>query len=86
MWLPLHTKSIIYAAGERLLKYVLPLYLPWLSIGSEEGGFKPFLLILSYSSFLLFKTGIYRPSGTAKKLLMGKAKSDFTVKNAMKVI
>lgn len=40
MWLPLHTKSIIYAAGERLLKYVLPLYLPWLSIGSEEGGFQ----------------------------------------------
>lgn len=86
LWLPLHTKSIIYAAGWRLLKCVLPLYLLGLSNGDVEGVSKPFLLILSYSSFLLLKTGIYRPSGTAKKLLIGKVKSDFSVKNVMKVI
>lgn len=38
-------------------------------------GFKPFILILSNSFFLLFKTGIYRPSRTAKKFLTGKMKT-----------
>lgn len=86
MWLTLRTKSIIYAAGRRVLKCVLPLYLLVLSNGCVGGGFKPCLLILSYSSFLLFKTRIYRPSGTAKKLLIGEVKSDFSVKNVVKVI
>lgn len=45
-----------------------------------RGGFRPFLLIRAYSSFRLFKTGIYRPSGTPMKLLIDKVKSDFTVK------
>lgn len=64
----------------------LPLYLLGLSNGGVEGVFKHFLLILSHSSFLLFKTGIYRPSGTAKRLLIGKVKRDFSVKNVVKVI
>lgn len=79
LWLPLHTKSIIYAAGRRLLKCVLPLiylgFFWWC-----RRGFKPFILILSYSSVILFKTGIYRPSRTAKKPLIGKVESDFSVK------
>lgn len=40
------------------------------------------LLILTYSSFLPLKSGIYGPSGTAKKLLLDKVKSDLGVKCA----
>lgn len=41
--------------GWRLVKCVSPLYLLELSNSGVEGVFKPFLLILAYSSFLLFK-------------------------------
>lgn len=75
LWLPSQTKSIIYAAGWRLLKCVLHLYL--LLYWWSRRGFKPFLLIFSYSFILLLKTGIYRTSGTAKRFLMDKVTSVF---------
>lgn len=65
--LPLHTKSIIRVACRRLLKCALPLYLLGLSNGGGEGAFRHFLLILGYSSFLLFQTGILQSVWDSKE-------------------